>query len=197
MSKVEDESIFLAISGPSGVGKGTCIAALRRLLPELKLSVSATTRQPRPGEIDGVHYHFLAKDKFKDYLHNDEIIEYDQFCGSYYGTLKATLDEAINEHEDMILDITVKGSLNVKRFFPKQTVTVFIAPPSIECLRARLLGRGTESEEVRALRLAQAEAECKQEDKFDYVVVNKNVDECAQKLLTIFQTVKANLKTKS
>lgn len=187
MCKSAKKTLFLAVSGPSGVGKGTCIKALRELIPELKLSVSATTRQPRPGEKEGIHYYFLDKAKFETYLEHDEIIEYDSFCGNYYGTLKSTLDEAIKTGESMALDITVKGSLNVKRFFPTQTVTVFIAPPCLDSLRERLLGRGTESEEVRAMRLAHAEAECEQAKLFDYVVVNNKVEDCAKELADIYQ----------
>lgn len=194
MENSAKKTLFLAISGPSGVGKGTCIAELRSLLPQLKLSVSATTRKPRPGEKEGVHYYFLEKAKFEAYLANDEIIEYDSFCGNYYGTLKTTLDEAIKDGSSMALDITVKGSLNVKRFFPKQTVTVFIAPPDFECLKKRLLGRGTESAEVREMRLAQAEAECKQAEQFDYVVVNQTVQQCARELADIYIKEQAKLR---
>lgn len=176
--------IILAISGPSGVGKGTVINALKEKLPELKLSVSATTRQPRPAEIDGVHYHFISKELFEKYIAADEIVEYDCFCDNYYGTPKLMLEQELAKGNDLVLDITVKGSLNVKRFFD-QTVTIFIAPPDLEELKCRLIQRGTESESVIQQRLAQADKELKACDEFDYVIVNRGIKQTAEAIMAI------------
>lgn len=191
MANEHNFPIILAVSGPSGVGKGTCIAALRKMCPAIKLSVSATTRKPRPNEIEGIHYYFISEQQFNDYLKNDEIIEYDTFCGNYYGTPRQAVAKCLEEGKDIALDITVKGSLNVKRFFPNETVTIFIMPPNFNELKQRLIGRGTETFEVVKERLARADRELEQSKEFDYIVVNNEVGQCATELLQIYQAEKA------
>lgn len=184
-----NKGIICSISGPSGVGKGTVVSRLRELLPEAAHSVSVTTRSPRPGETEGVEYYFRTKEQFKELLAQGEIIEYDEYVGNFYGTPAGPLIEKSEQGMDVLLDITIAGSLALDSKF-KETVTVFLLPPSMKELEARLRGRGTETEDVIVSRLAEAAAEIKRAPEFDYVVVNDDVEVAARKILSIIEAEK-------
>ena len=176
-------SLFV-ITGPSGVGKGTVLKEVIKSLNRLYFSVSATTRKPREGEVDGVHYHFLTKERFEELISADRFLEYAQYAENYYGTpLDPVLDQ-LEQGNDVILEIELQGALQVKKRMP-QAVLVFIAPPSFEELEDRLRGRGTESEEVILRRLAIARQECANMDQFRYIVVNDEVADAADRLRAV------------
>lgn len=176
-------SLFV-ITGPSGTGKGTVLKEVIKSLDRLYFSVSATTRKPREGEVDGVHYHFLTKDRFEELIAADRFLEYAQYAENYYGTpLDPVLDQ-LEQGNDVLLEIEVQGALQVKQRMP-QAVLVFIAPPSFEELESRLRGRGTESEEVILRRLSIARHECENMDQFHYVVVNDEVPDAADRLRAV------------
>ncbi len=169
---------IIVISAPSGCGKSTIINAILGS-GEIKLtfSVSATNRPPRPGEVDGVNYHFLTSDDFRKAVDNDEFIEWEEvYPGRFYGTLRREVDRLVNEGKDVILDIDVKGAINVKRFYGATARTIFIKPPSIDELRRRLEGRGTDSPELIDTRIARAEYELSFAPQFDCCIVNELLD---------------------
>lgn len=165
---------FIIISGPSGVGKGTICNVL---LDELKAwySVSMTTRWIREGEVDGVNYYFISKDEFKKRIDEGQLLEYNIYNDNYYGTPKDKVLEKLNEGMDVILEIEVNGARNIKNIFP-DALLIYIAPPSVEILRERLIGRGTEDIETIEKRLRIAADELKQTDFYDYVIVNADLD---------------------
>lgn len=179
-----NKGLIFVISGPAGSGKGTVVAALRKMIPELGFSVSATTRAPRPGEVDGENYFFVSRDSFEELLRNDEVLEHTNYCGNMYGTLKCEAERVLTEGRDLILEIEVEGALNVKRLMPDDTVTVMLIAPNPEELEKRLRGRGTEPEEVIASRLARASEELELAPRYDYVVTNETgkTKECAEKI---------------
>lgn len=176
-------SLFV-ITGPSGAGKGTVLKEVIKSLDRLYFSVSATTRNPREGEVDGVHYHFLTKARFEELIAGERFLEYAQYAENYYGTPLDPVLEQLEQGNDVILEIELQGALQVKQRMP-QAVLVFIAPPSFEELEARLRGRGTESEEVILRRLAIARQECANMDQFHYVVVNDEVADAADRLRAV------------
>lgn len=176
-------SLFV-ITGPSGAGKGTVLKEVIKSLDRLYFSVSATTRNPREGEVDGVHYHFLTKARFEELIAGERFLEYAQYAENYYGTPLDPVLEQLEQGNDVILEIELQGALQVKQRMP-QAVLVFIAPPSFEELEARLRGRGTESEEVILRRLAIARQECANMDQFHYVVVNDEVADAAERLRAV------------
>ena len=169
------------ISGPSGVGKSTILHALMEKRKNLYFSVSATTRDPRPGEEDGVHYHFLNADTFKEWIARDEFLEHAEFVGNYYGTPKRFVDEAMDRGEDVILDIEVQGAMQVSEKRP-ETVRVFIAPPSWEELERRLTGRGTDSPEKIQKRLQRAREDAATASVYDYFIINDTVEHAVYEL---------------
>lgn len=166
---------LVVVAGPSGVGKGSIVSALRRRRPELALSVSATTRPPRDGEIDGVAYHFLGHDGFAALIAADELLEWAEFTGHRYGTPAQPVREALAAGTDIVLEIDVDGAGQVRRRFPA-ALLVLIVPPSLEELAARLRGRGTETEAAVSARLAVAERELARADLFDHQVVNDSLE---------------------
>ena len=176
-------SLFV-ITGPSGAGKGTVLKEVIRSLEGLYFSVSATTRNPREGEMDGVHYHFMTRERFEELIANDRFLEYAQYNGNYYGTPLDPVEEQLAQGRDVILEIELQGALQVKKRLP-WAQTVFIAPPSFEELERRLRGRGTETEEVIRNRLAIARQECANMDEFRFIVVNDEVDAAADRLRAI------------
>lgn len=168
----DKKGLLFVISGPSGVGKGTICKKLLERRKELKLSVSVTTRAPRPGEIEGVNYFFRSEEQFQDMIERDEFLEYMCVFGkNHYGTPKAYVAEQRAQGNDVILEIDVNGALNVKKRCP-DAVMIFIAPPSMETLKKRLVGRGTETEEAVERRFAEAVKELAAAGEYDYIVVN-------------------------
>lgn len=174
---------FIIISGPSGVGKGTICNVL---LDELNAwySVSMTTRGIRSGEVDGVNYYFISKDDFKKRIDEGQLLEYNIYNDNYYGTPKDKVLEKLNEGIDVILEIEVNGARNIKKIF-QDAVLIYIAPPSVEVLRERLIGRGTEDMETIERRIKIAEGELRQVDFYDYVVVNDDLDDAINKVREI------------
>jgi guanylate kinase len=164
------------ITGPSGVGKGTLIRALCDRIPVLELSVSATTRPPRPGEQDGVAYHFLTREEFDRRVAAGEFVEWAEYSGNRYGTLRSELDQRIAGGIPVVLEIEVQGARQVREKMP-EAVQVFIAPPSGEALRTRLVGRGTDTPEQVKRRLETADAELAAQPEFTHVVINDRLDE--------------------
>jgi guanylate kinase len=174
------------ITGPSGVGKGTLIRTLRERMPELELSVSATTRKPRPGEEDGVDYHFLDDTDFQRRVDAGEFVEHATYSGNRYGTLRSELERHVAAGHPVVLEIEVQGARQVRRTLP-EALQVFIAPPSLEALRARLVGRGTDDEEQVAARLRVAEEELAAQHEFGHVVVNDRLEDAVEELVAIVQ----------
>jgi guanylate kinase len=172
------------ITGPSGVGKGTLIRGLLERVPGLELSVSATTRPPRPGERDGVDYHFLSEAEFDRRVANGEFVEHARYSGHQYGTLRSELERRMAEAAGVVLEIEVQGARQIRAAMP-ETVQVFIAPPSVEALRARLVGRGTDAPEDVEARLATALEELEAEREFEYVVVNDRLEQATEDLADI------------
>jgi guanylate kinase len=166
------------------VGKGTLIRALLERVPELELSVSATTRAPRPGERDGVDYWFLSEEEFDRRIAEGDFVEWAQYSGRRYGTLRSELQRRLDAGVPVVLEIEVQGARQVRDALP-EAVQVFIAPPSLDALRVRLVGRGTDAAEDVARRLAVAERELEAQDEFGHVVVNDRLEEAAGRLVAI------------
>jgi guanylate kinase len=169
------------ITGPSGVGKGTLIRGLLERIPELELSTSATTRKPRPGEQDGVEYHFLTPKQFDEHVRAGDFVEHATYSGNKYGTLRSELERRVQDGRPVVLEIEVQGARQVREAIP-DAVAVFIAPPSLDALRARLVGRGTDSPEQVDERLATAERELEAQPEFAHVVVNDRLEQATQEL---------------
>lgn len=172
------------ISGPSGVGKSTVLKALFEERDDLYFSVSATTRAPREGEIDGVHYHFIEPEEFMQWINDDAFLEYAQYVGNFYGTPKKFVDAAMDEGKDVILDIEVQGAMQVYAKRP-DTVRIFIAPPTWEELERRLTKRGTDSPEKIQQRLLRAKVEMKTAADYEYFVINATVETAVAELKAI------------
>jgi guanylate kinase len=169
------------ITGPSGVGKGTLIRSLLERVPELELAVSATTREPRPGERDGVDYHFLSEAEFDGRVINGEFVEHAGYSGRRYGTLRSELDRRLRTGASVVLEIEVQGARQVAQAIP-DAVRIFVKPPSEEALRARLVGRGTDRPDQVEARLATAREELAAQDEFDDVVVNDRLEQAVGEL---------------
>jgi len=174
------------ITGPSGVGKGTLIRGLMERLPELELSVSATTRAPRPGERDGVDYHFLSREEFDRRVADNEFVEHADYAGRRYGTLRSELEDRVRAGVPVVLEIEVQGARQVRSSMP-EAVQVFIAPPSLEALRTRLIGRGTDDPAEVERRLRVAEQELSAQPEFAHVIVNDRLDDALEWLARIVQ----------
>ena len=185
---MNNRGILFVLSGPSGSGKGTAIKELMGRRP-LKLSVSATTRAPRPGEVDGVQYYFLSKEEFERRIADGEMLEYVNYCGNYYGTPKAPVEESRAAGQDVLLEIEVTGAKNIRTLAPEATL-LFVIPPSMKELRRRLEGRGTEDAATIERRLAVAKEELRQYGLYDYVVLNDTVESCADQIETIMEAQK-------
>ena len=175
------KGILVVVSGFSGVGKGTLMRCLTERYGYYALSISATTRAPREGEIDGREYFFKTKEEFEQLIEEDRLIEYACYCGNYYGTPKAYVEEQLAAGKDVILEIEIQGALKVKEQFP-ESLLLFVTPPSAAELERRLVGRGTESQEVINKRLARASEESEGIEAYDYIVVNDNLDVCVEEV---------------
>lgn len=178
------QGMLIVLSGPSGVGKGTVCQALLGRMPGLAYSVSATTRPPRAGERHGVNYFFKTREEFESMIARDELLEWAEYVGNYYGTPRKFVEETMAGGRDVILEIDVQGALQVKRRYP-DGIFVFLLPPSLEELRNRIRGRGTEPEEVIRSRLEAAVAELKQIVHYDYAVVNDRIEDAASRIEAI------------
>ncbi|HUA49773.1 MAG TPA: guanylate kinase [Solirubrobacteraceae bacterium] len=178
------------ITGPSGVGKGTLIRGLLASVPELELSVSATTRRPRPGEEAGVDYHFLTSEGFEARAAAGDFVEHAEYSGNRYGTLRSELERRLARGAGVVLEIEVQGARQVRAAMP-EAVAVFIAPPSKEALRARLVGRGTDSSEEVEARLRTAEGELEAQPEFAHVVVNDRLEQATEELIRIVRDAMA------
>ena len=172
------------ICGPSGVGKGTVVAKLLANDPTLYFSVSATTREPRPGEVDGKHYHFLSREQFQQWVEEDAFLEHAEFVGNCYGTPKMYIDKAMDQGRDVILDIEIQGAEQVHQKRP-DAVRIFIAPPSWDELERRLIGRGTEDMDKVRSRLRRGKEEFLVAKDFDYFVINDTVDRAVEEISAI------------
>ena len=180
----------LIISAPSGSGKSTIVNWMMNEHPELKLkfSVSATSREPRGQEKNGVEYYFLSLEDFKQKIANNEFLEYEEvYASGFYGTLKASVENMLNEGYNVVFDVDVKGGVNIKKYFGEQALSLFIQPPSIDELRRRLIGRATDSMEKIEERLAKAEYELTFASKFDKIVINDDLEQAEKEALSIVQ----------
>ena len=180
MNNMKKGKTFI-ISGPSGVGKSTVLSALLEKRPNVYFSVSATTRDPRPGELDGIHYHFMDVDSFRKWIAMDQFLEYAEYVGNFYGTPKRFVDEAMDQGKDVILDIEVQGAIQVTSKRP-DTVRIFIAPPSWAELERRLTERGTDSKDKIQKRLLRAKVEFQTAHTYDYFAINDTVENAVKEL---------------
>lgn len=183
------KGVLLVISAPSGAGKGTIIKHLMDDDRSLKLSVSATTRAPRPGEIDGEDYFFLSREEFDDLVKNGEMLEHAEYVGNCYGTPKGPVERWLEDGQDVILEIDVQGGQQVKKIMP-ECVSIFILPPSMKELENRLRGRSTEMDAVVDARLQAAREEVRHAEEYDYVVINDTVDKAVEEIKTIIAAEK-------
>ena len=181
MEKHKEKGILVVVSGFSGAGKGTIMKNLTQKYDNYALSISATTRAPRPGEEEGKSYFFVSKDRFEEMIDRDELVEYAKYVDNYYGTPRKFVEDCLNEGKDVILEIEIQGALKIKKKFP-DSLLIFMAPPSAEELRARLIGINTEDEATVNKRLSRAIVEAEGVEAYDYILVNADIDTCTEKL---------------
>lgn len=185
--------ILIVFSGPSGVGKSTLLGHFFSKERDVSYSVSATTRPPRKGEVDGVNYHFISHEEFTRMIENGEMLEHTFYNGNYYGTPRAFVEKELAAGRDVILEIEVNGAAQVKKTCP-EALFVFVLPPAFDKLKDRLTGRGTEDDEAIMGRLAAARYELEQAMGYDYIIVNDSLEEAAQNLQCIIKTAKFSIK---
>jgi guanylate kinase len=187
------EGLLIVLSGPSGTGKGTICAELLKILPDINLSISSTTRVPRKNEVEGINYFFLTKEKFIEMKNNEEFLETAEVYDNYYGTPKKYVLDKLELGKDIILEIDINGAMQVKKNYSRG-IFIFIVPPSLAELKSRIKNRATETEEVMQKRLnsAKGELECYQD--YDYVVINDNLDKAVGLIKSIILTEKAKAK---
>ena len=181
------KGILLVISGFAGTGKGTLVHELLEKYDNYALSVSATTRSPRPGEVDGVHYFFKSKEEFEEMIRENRLIEYASYVENYYGTPKEYVQQQLENGKDVILEIEIQGALKIKKQFP-DTLLLFMVPPSASVLEERLRGRGTETDEVVRKRLHRAVEEAEFIEQYDYLIVNDDLETCVKETHEIIQS---------
>ncbi len=186
-----NEPIIIVVSAPSGSGKTTIVSRLLEKMPGLRRSISCTTRPPRGGELDKEDYIFLSKEEFRDRIDRGEFLEWEENFGNYYGTTRRQVEEAIEEGEDIILSIDVKGARRVKRAFP-ESISVFVMPPSREELAARIQKRNADADEQVSIRLKESEKEIASANEYDYLIVNDDLDKAVDELTYIIDTERKN-----
>lgn len=182
----KNKGILIVVSGFSGAGKGTLMKALLSRYDNYALSISMTTRAPRPGEEEGREYFFVDKDTFEDRIAKEQLIEYAQYCGNYYGTPRSYVEEQFEQGHDVILEIEIQGALKIQERFP-DALLLFVMPPSAQELKKRLVGRATESMEVIEKRLKRANEEAAGIEKYDYIVINDELESCTKELHALIQ----------
>ena len=182
---IKRRGLLFVLSSPSGAGKTTITRALLDRDEELTISISVTTRQPRPGEVDGQDYHFITKEEFDRMVEKKELLEHAKVFGNYYGTPLAPVEDALEKSQDIIFDIDWQGTQQLYQRMETDVVRVFLLPPSLDELRRRLTARATDSAEVIAARMERAQAEISHWDGYDYVVVNDHIDECFARVVQI------------
>lgn len=187
--KAMNKGIVIVISGPSGSGKSTVVEQLRKIYPNAGVSVSATTRQKRTGEVDGVHYHYKSREEFEKLIESGEVLEHTTYNGNYYGTLRSEAEKIVNSGRDLILEIEVDGAGQIKKLLGDECTAVMLIAPDHKELERRLRGRGTDTEEAILNRLATARKEISLAPMYDYIVVNENgkVEECAENIVAIIK----------
>ena len=186
--RFDKKGLLIVFSGPSGVGKGTVRKEVfEKIGQQLYFSISLTTRNMREGEKDGVDYFFLSREQFLEQLENDNLLEYNEYVGNFYGTPKDIVFEKINQGIDVVLEIEVNGAKQIKEKVPN-CVSIFVAPPSLEDLKSRLVGRGTESPEVIEKRLKKAEEEIALASMYDYIVINDDVELASNEIVSIIDS---------
>lgn len=184
---MKEKGILIVVSGFSGSGKGTLMKELLTRYPDTyALSVSATTRSPREGEVDGREYFFVSKDEFEKMIAKGELIEYARYVENYYGTPRDYVEKKLEEGRDVILEIEIQGALNVKKMFP-DTLLLFVTPPSAEELKRRLVGRGTETMDVIESRMNRACEEAEGMENYDYLIINDSLDKCVEEMHDIIR----------
>jgi guanylate kinase len=183
------KGILVILSGPAGVGKGTILKKIMSSYDDLIYSISATTRVPRNGELDGVNYFFKSIDEFEKMIENDELIEWVKYVDNYYGTPKSFVEEKLSSGKDIVLEIDVEGAINIKRIYP-DALMLFILPPSFEELNRRIIGRATESNQIIERRMEKAKLELSLVKYYDYAVVNDTVENSANAIITILKAEK-------
>lgn len=181
--------LIIVVSAPSGTGKSTLLNVLRERNRQMRFSVSATTREPRRGEKDGINYHFKSREEFAGMISRNKLAEWDEYCGNYYGTPRDYIESSVNSGFDIILDITVKGALGMKEQYP-DCIMVFVLPPSYKELKKRIERRGTENPEAIRKRLEQAREEITCYYSYDYVVINDDIPRAARELESILAAEK-------
>ncbi|MAT39070.1 MAG: guanylate kinase [Ectothiorhodospiraceae bacterium] len=179
--------MLIVLSAPSGAGKTTIAKAIMQQMENLYFSVSATTRPKRKNEEEGTDYFFLTHEEFQWKIRNEELVEFEEIFGNYYGTLKSTIDEALEKGDSLIFDIDVKGAVSIKRLYPDDCVSIFIMPPDLDTLRERIVGRDSDGEREIETRMARAQYEIDQKSEFDHVVVNDNLEHAIDEVKKILQ----------
>ena len=190
---MQKKGLLIILSGPSGAGKGTVLNEVKKYYDNLAVAVSVTTRKPREGEIDGVHYHFKTIDEFFELAGKNAFLENECNYGNYYGTLKEEVEENLKKGKDVVLEIDVKGAFNVLGKYP-DAVSIFVCPSSMDVLTERLKGRGSESADALQVRLKSAIGEIKNATKYGYVVINNDYKESAQEIVSIIKAEKCSAK---
>lgn len=186
---MQHKGLLIVLSGFSGAGKGTLVKKLISTYDHFSLSVSMTTRAPREGEVNGREYFFVSKEEFEDTIQHDGLIEHANYCGNYYGTPRAYVEQEMEKGKDVILEIEIQGALQIKKKFP-DSLLLFVTPPNSEELERRLVGRGTETKEVIAKRLARATEESKGVEAYDYIVINDDLTKCVEEVHNLVEAAR-------